>query len=42
MKEHQTQNQPWLSTCVKQDIAWKDSRIITTNNGYGQQLCLKA
>ena len=24
------------------DIAWEDSRIITTNNRYGQRLCLEA
>ena len=24
------------------NIAWEDSRIITTNNRYGQRLCLKA
>ena len=24
------------------NIAWDDSRIITTNNRYGQPLCLKA
>ena len=24
------------------NIAWEDSRIITTNNRYGQMLCLEA
>ena len=24
------------------NIAWEDSRIITTNNRYGQRLCLEA
>ena len=39
------QNQLWLNTCVKQlshNIARDDSRIITTNNRYGQRLCLEA
>ena len=32
-----------LSICVKQvNNAWDDSRIINTNNRYGQRLCLEA
>ena len=28
--------------CECHSIAWEDSRIITTNNRYGQRLCLEA
>ena len=40
------QNQLWLSTCVKQAITLRgkilESLVITTNNRYGQRLCLEA
>ena len=32
----------WHYTETSHNIAWGDSRIITTNNRYGQRLCLEA